>query len=300
MRKPERRNCKSSVDIEGGPMIARNNERQEPLAVTEWEIRTMTRELEELHQDVVYPRLLEEVAEWQDAIRSTSQAAPERAATQAGATTRRAFLLGTGAAALGGFLLAACGSSSKSTSATNGRGTSTRTAAAYPASLTGDLKVAALAASLENLGVYAYQTGIQAAQAGKLGKVPPAVVTFAQTAMSQHEQHAQAWNALLQAAGKPAVTEKDPALTPVVQQGFAQVTDTVGLAKLALEVENIAAQTYQVAATVVSSAKAIQTAATIQPVEMQHAAILSFALGQYPVPNAFNPTDKARSASDLG
>jgi hypothetical protein len=38
--------------------------------------------------------------------------------------------------------------------------------------------------------------------------------------------------------------------------------------------------------------------ATIQPVEMQHAAILNFVLGQYPVPNAFAKTDGARTLSD--
>ena len=47
--------------------------------------------------------------------------------------------------------------------------------------LTGDLAVVALAASLENLAVQTYGAGIAAATAGKLGAVPPAVVTFAQT-----------------------------------------------------------------------------------------------------------------------
>ena len=31
----------------------------------------------------------------------------------------------------------------------------------------------------------------------------------------------------------------------------------------------------------------IKTAATIEPVELQHAAILNFLLGQYPVPDSF-------------
>ena len=69
--------------------------------------------------------------------------------------------------------------------------------------LTGDLAVVALAASLENLAVQTYGAGISAATAGKLGTVPPAVVTFAQTAKAHHTQHAQAWNAVLSGAGKP-------------------------------------------------------------------------------------------------
>ena len=42
----------------------------------------------------------------------------------------------------------------------------------------------------------------------------------------------------------------------------------------------------------------IKTAATIQPVEMQHAAILHFLLGEYPVPDAFAKSAGARPVSD--
>ena len=60
-------------------------------------------------------------------------------------------------------------------------------AAAFPpAGLTGDLAVAAVAASLENLAVFAYTAGLSAATAGKLGTVPPAVATFATTVKGQH------------------------------------------------------------------------------------------------------------------
>ncbi|HLI25172.1 MAG TPA: ferritin-like domain-containing protein, partial [Acidimicrobiales bacterium] len=150
-----------------------------------------------------------------------------------------------------------------------------------------------------------------AAAAGKLGTVPPAVATFAKTAMAQHKDHAAAWNSVLTAAGKPAVTATDPALTPTVQSKFAQVKDVTGLAQLALLIENVAAQTYQNGVAILSSSKAVAVAATIQPVEMQHAAILYYALGQYPgiqgdsgnsyatgSPLAFNPTTLARPASD--
>jgi hypothetical protein len=168
-----------------------------------------------------------------------------------------------------------------------------------------------MAASLENLGVFAYNAGLQAATAGKLGTVPPAVATFAQTAMAQHKDHAKAWNSVLTAAGKPAVTATDPALTPTVQQKFGQVKDVAGLAELALLIENVAAQTYQNGIAVLSSNQAVAVAATIQPVEMQHAAILYYALGRYPGiqgeqsngyamgnPLAFNPTALARPPAD--
>lgn len=65
------------------------------------------------------------------------------------------------------------------------------------------------------------------------------------------------------------------------------------VAKLALGLENTAAQTYTFAAANVSDAGGIMTAATIQPVETMHAAILSFVLGEYPVPASFIGVDGA-------
>lgn len=255
---------------------------RDKIAVSEAEIRRATAELDQLHHDESLPALRSSVQEW-------IETSHER---QAAAISRRGLLLGTGAAALGGVILAACSSGASPSR-------SSRSSSGGPATLSGDLEVAGLAASLENLGVYAYGAGIKAAQAGKLGSVPPAVVTFATTARAQHQQHAAAWNSLLTGAGKKSVTETDPALTPKVNHMFGQVTDVAGLARLALEIENIAAQTYQAGIGALSSQKAIQTAASIQPVEMQHAAILNLVLGSYPVPNAFNPMSSARPTSDL-
>ncbi|MGH9066930.1 MAG: ferritin-like domain-containing protein [Acidimicrobiales bacterium] len=168
-----------------------------------------------------------------------------------------------------------------------------------------DLKVAALAASLENLAVEAYTEGLRTASSGQLGSVAPAVPTFLTTALDQHRGHAKAWNAMLRAAGKPAVTTADPAIAPTVRPALAKVTDVTSLLTLALDLENTAAQTYQVGSTVVWSTKAVRLAASIQPVEMQHAAILYLLLGKYPgvqSPSgqalAFNPTTLARPVTD--
>ncbi len=59
------------------------------------------------------------------------------------------------------------------------------------------------------------------------------------------------------------------------------------VAKLALSLENAAAQTYTFATANVTDPAGIMTAASIQPVETMHAAILSFVLGEYPVPLSF-------------
>jgi hypothetical protein len=58
------------------------------------------------------------------------------------------------------------------------------------------------------------------------------------------------------------------------------------VATVALGLENAAAQTYVFAAANVTDAGGIATAASIAPVEAMHAAILSFVLGKYPVPNS--------------
>ena len=54
------------------------------------------------------------------------------------------------------------------------------------------------------------------------------------------------------------------------------------MAKLALALENAAAETYTFAAINAKDIGGIMTAAAIQPVETMHAAILSFVLGEYP------------------
>jgi hypothetical protein len=279
--------------------LRRHNDR-----ISEAELSTMTADLDQLHHDQTLPAMQSAVSQWAEAIRDGETAEPRRA-------SRRTFLLGAAGLGAGGVLLAACGSSSTRPKATSGTGSSSSGSASSGGALSGDLAVAAMAASLENLGVFAYNAGLQAAGQGKLGTVPPAVATFAQTAMAQHKDHAKAWNSVLTAAGKPAVTATDPALTPTVQQKFAQVKDVTGLAELALLIENVAAQTYQNGIAVLSSNQAVAVAATIQPVEMQHAAILYYALGRYPgiqgdqatsyamgTPLAFNPTTLARPPAD--
>ncbi len=74
---------------------------------------------------------------------------------------------------------------------------------------------------------------------------------------------------------------------------FAEVTDVVGLARLALLLEQTAADTYFAVIPSLANAQALELAATIQPIDMQHAAILRYVLGEYPVPNTFTNADKA-------
>ncbi len=177
-------------------------------------------------------------------------------------STRRGFFLGAvGAVALG--------------------------AAAAPETYPGDLKVVALAAALENLAVTAYGGALKKAGAGELGTVPPATTTFIQTVMRHHADHAQAWNAVLSAAGKPTIDDAPLSITPEQVALHNNAKSVPEVARLALNLENVAAQTYTFATANVSDPAGIMTAAGIQPVEAMHAAILSFVLGQYPIPDTF-------------
>ena len=214
------------------------------------------------------------------------------------ALSRRGFF-GVAGAAGAAAVLVACGSDdseggSTPTTAggsdtTEGGDESTTTA---PAEEGGDdLAIGAFAASLEVLAVNTYGAALEAAQGGALGDVPPAVATFVTTAQSHHQAALDAWNEVLTGAGEPEVTDPPADLEATVNEEFGKVTDVVGAAKLALMLENIAAATYLDVLPKLTIEGAIQLAASIQPIDMQHAAVLNFVLGEYPVPDTFGKTD---------
>jgi hypothetical protein len=210
------------------------------------------------------------------------------------ATTRRRFLLGAGGVAAVG-LLAACGDDGDDTSS-DGTTTTPKSGTTgmddEPAGdASGDLEIGAFAASLEVLAVNTYTAAAEAATGGKLGEVPPAVVEFVTTALGHHQEALDAWNGVLTEAGEPEVTEPPADLKATVDEEFGKVTDVVGAARLALMLEQIAAATYLEAIPVLTTEGAIGLAASIQPIDMQHAAVLLFVLGEYPVPDNFAKTD---------
>jgi hypothetical protein len=226
-----------------------------------------------------------------------------------GTTNRRAVLLGALGAA-GGLALSACtGGSNQEPIPT------TTTPGSIPnGTPTAPERVAALGASLENLAVYAYDQGLKATQQAKgtgLAPAPPSLALLAQTARDHHAQHAARWNQILTSAKLPEVTNTDPAVGPTVNAMLAGLSDPLKLAELALYVENTLAQTYQALIGTVVPNPATQTAAMIQPVEMQHAATLYLVLGRYPglqgessnnyssgEPLAVSPVSLARPLSD--
>lgn len=229
----------------------------------------------------------------------TPETSPTPSASARPGVSRRGLLFG-GVAAGGAMALAACGSTKKTDNAKGGATTTATTtgpgASTPTAGPNADAKVAALAASLEVLAVSTYKAALAAATAKKLGEVPPAVATFATTAMANHQAALDKWNTVLTSAGAQAVTQPPAALKATVDQMFSQVTDSTGLAKLALLLEQTASDTYLSAVSTLGAKDAITLAGQLQVVDQEHAAILHYVLGEYPVPDVFQTTAKALAA----
>jgi rubrerythrin len=220
-------------------------------------------------------------------------------------TSRRGFLAVAGIGAAG-VALAACSNDAKTATTTGTNAPSTTTASTTPSTTAAggattttaamknvDADTAAVAAGLEVLAVQTYGAALEAATAGKLGEVPPAVAEFVTTAKAHHEAALEKWNGVLKAAGKAEVTKPDAKLKPTVDAAFAKVTDVGGAAALALMLEQTAAATYQKVIPTLTSKDAINLAGSIQVIDAQHAAILLFVAGKYPVPDVFAKTDMA-------
>lgn len=207
---------------------------------------------------------------------------------------RRGFFAVGGAAAAAA-LLAACGDDDDSadsggdTTSEGGDDSTTTTAGGGG----GDAEIATFAAGLELLAANTYAAALEAATAGKLGEIPPAVAEFATVAQAQHQAYS---DALAEAAG--GITPEVPAdIEATVNEGFAGVTDAAGLATFARDFESQAAATYLDVIPKLESEAAIKLAGSILPVTRQRIAILNFALGEYPVPETFATPDMSLAPS---
>ncbi len=57
--------------------------------------------------------------------------------------------------------------------------------------------------------------------------------------------------------------------------------------------EEIAASTYFAVIPMIENEQALRLAATIQPIDMQHAAVLHYVMGDYPVPETFADAEQS-------
>jgi hypothetical protein len=198
--------------------------------------------------------------------------------------------------------------------------------AAAGATSSSDVQILQTAASIENLAVSTYKTALTLPYIGG-SSANPVVTKFAQVTMGQHVQHADAFNAAVKSLGAKAQSNPDPAFVPVVKKAVASLgaatpaQGALGVVALALELENIAAETYvkDTALATKESNKALL--ASIMGIEAQHvatllavqallmagapqlislapgtAAMLPAAAGSVGFPNAFYKTNSAAPA----
>jgi rubrerythrin len=193
---------------------------------------------------------------------------------------------------------------------------STRTAAAASST---DIMALQTAASIENLAISVYQT------ASKLPFIKngnKTIAEFIAKTTTQHQAHAKAFNAAVTQAGGKAQNAPDPKYAAVVKRTLPSIQNTADVVKLALTLEDVAAQTYTRNVSQVSSAQLRKLFASVAPVEAQHRATLlavqallagnmanliaiptdvdklPAAAGSAGFPNAFYPTTNASPISE--
>ncbi len=185
-----------------------------------------------------------------------------------------------------------------------------------------DVQMLQTAASIEVLAVATYKTALTLPFIGG-SSANPVVKAFATTTMKQHQDHLGAFNSAVTRLGGKAQTNPDPALQKVVQAAVPGLTSPGPVVALALELEQGAAETYVADVAALGDAEAKKITASIMGVEAQHASVLlavqallaagapqlivlsptnvanlPAAAGSVGFPNAFFPTDMARSATE--
>jgi hypothetical protein len=199
-------------------------------------------------------------------------------------------------------------------------------ASSAAASSSSDVQILQTAASIENLAVATYKTALTLPYIGG-SAANPVVTKFAQVTMGQHVQHGDAFNAAAKALGGKAQTKPDPAFVPVVNKAVASLNGVsasqgaLGVVGLAMELENIAAETYSKDTTLAKTTRNKALFASVMGIEAQHvsvllavqallmagapqlislapgtAAALPAAAGSVGFPHAFYPTNSAAPA----
>ena len=142
-----------------------------------------------------------------------------------------------------------------------------------------DVQLLQTAASIENLAVATYKTALTLPYIGG-SAADPVITKFAQVTMGQHAQHADAFNAAAKHLGGKAQNKPDPAFVPVVNKAVASLGSAtaaqgaLGVVGLALELENIAAETYIKDTTLAQSTTNKALFASIMGIEAQHVSVL--------------------------
>lgn len=147
-----------------------------------------------------------------------------------------------------------------------------RQAASSSASPNGnDIKALQTAASIENLAVSVYTTaaGLSFIKTGNA-----TVAAFIAKTTTQHQDHAKAFNAALTQAGAKTQSGVDPKYAAVVKAALPSIVAPADVVALALQLEDVAAQTYTKYVSDVSTASLRTLFGSVAPVEAQHRSVL--------------------------
>jgi hypothetical protein len=127
------------------------------------------------------------------------------------------------------------------------------------------------ASSLEVLAVATYGAalGLDFIKNGN-----PVVVKFAQTTMSQHDEHKKAFQAQTKTLGGKEQTSPNPKFAPVVEQAKPNLKTPLDVVNLAVTLEDAATQTYLQNIFLLDSSNTKALMASVMGVETQHAATL--------------------------
>jgi hypothetical protein len=102
----------------------------------------------------------------------------------------------------------------------------------------------------------------------------PVIVTFAQTTMSQHDEHRQAFSAQTKALGGTDQTMTNPKYTPVVEAAKPTLMAPIDVVKLAATLEQVATETYLADLNRYTDVTSRVLMASVMGVECQHLATL--------------------------
>ncbi|HEX5117756.1 MAG TPA: ferritin-like domain-containing protein [Pseudonocardiaceae bacterium] len=143
--------------------------------------------------------------------------------------------------------------------------------AAVLAATNTDLMALRTAASVENLAVSVYTTaaGLPFIKDGNA-----TVAAFIAKTTARHQAHAQAFNAAITQAGGRTQHSADPKYAAVVRSALPTIKGPADVVKLAITLEDVAAQTYTRNVSQVSDAALRKLFGSVAPVEAQHRSVL--------------------------
>jgi Ferritin-like domain len=201
-----------------------------------------------------------------------------------GVVTRRRFLQIGGTLSMGAVLAACIGGGSSKSSPDSSGGAGGRRA---------DATITRTFSSVEAVAVVVYTTALDS---GLLTN--PAVTDLAKLFHSHHQEHTALFASTTRDLGGAPVTDPNPIVMQQVQPVLESLRDETTAVNLALDVETILADTYQMTMGSFADKSFNVAAMSVGGAEARHAAALAQAIGVPPVPQAFETTERAVPAGN--